>query len=532
MRHTGRALRITRRALACGVLFAATAGVADPVSWRRSLRLAADTAPSALAFDPERQRLAVGDAAGVYLGEPGLPLRRVARRAAVRDLAFLESGALLVATENGLFRLGPDGRLEDRSPGPADTSRSIHRIARSGELLAVATDGGAYLSRDARTWQRVRGALPSGSVEAVALRRGAGEVELWLVVQGAVWRAALPIGLAAEPGVAPRALSAAPRPAGFEGSGREAVDVVPDLPGVGLAVVLRDGIAVRDAPERAFRRLHPTLPPGAAIARLAFAAGRFWLATDAGLLEAAQLEGPWRRAEPPAGRARSASILSAGSVLYAATSSGLLEGRIRAARDRAAPAFGAPEPPRPEAPAIERVHRVALDYLDLGPERMRRLRSGVDRRGLLPVATLRFARDSHHGSRREGDESFVSGETRHLFDWEQDRDRDYEVSLALTWDLGDALYHPEAIDVSREAREVLELRDDVLDEINQLYFERRRVIEELASLDPGRARDAFELRRRADELAAGLDAWTGGWFGRQAPPLLPASGPAAAHPGD
>ena len=86
------------------------------------------------------------------------------------------------------------------------------------------------------------------------------------------------------------------------------------------------------------------------------------------------------------------------------------------------------------------------------------------------------------------------------------------MSLTLSWDLGDIAYEPESIDVSHETREVIELRDDVLDEITQLYFERRRVLAALAaSADPPSA-DSLQLRLRASELAAGIDAWTGGWF--------------------
>jgi hypothetical protein len=76
--------------------------------------------------------------------------------------------------------------------------------------------------------------------------------------------------------------------------------------------------------------------------------------------------------------------------------------------------------------------------------------------------------------------------------------------------------------VSREARLVIQLRDDVLDEVNQLYFERQRV---LASLDaPPPDVPVALLRLRAAELASGLDAWTGGWFSEQ----LSSHGP--SHP--
>jgi hypothetical protein len=493
-----------RRLLGLGLtaVVALSTAVADAVSvsWRRSLLLAGDSSPRAIAYDARGGRLAVGDASGVYLGDPGGALERVIRRAEVRDLAFLADGSLLVATADGLFALDRDGRLEDRSPRAGGASRSIHRIARTEELVAIATAGGAYLSSDAAAWVRIRGALPSGSVESVALHPRTGEATLWLVARAEVWRAVVHSGFDTRPGASPLAIGAITRQAVFEGSLRGAVDIGPEIPGTDVAVVLRDAIAVRDAADQTFRILRPVLPAGAQLVRLATAEGRFWLMTDRGLLEAERLEGPWQRARPPAGRAAAMALVRAGVVLYVATATGLLEGRSSAPIERPAGAESAPL--RPDEPDIESVHRVALAYLDLGPERMRY------------------------------DEAFLSGEMRRLYDWDRERDRDYEVSIALTWDLGDTQFHPEALDVSREGREVLELRDDVLDEITQLYFERRRVLMDLASLGPDADSEAFELRRRADELAAGIDAWTGGWFGRHAPSLLADARTANQHPAD
>ena len=60
---------------------------------------------------------------------------------------------------------------------------------------------------------------------------------------------------------------------------------------------------------------------------------------------------------------------------------------------------------------------------------------------------------------------------------------------------------------------LLAFRDDVLDELTQLYFERKRVILQRAALQPTSAQ-ARQLQLRAEELAAGMDAWTGGWFSR------------------
>ena len=86
--------------------------------------------------------------------------------------------------------------------------------------------------------------------------------------------------------------------------------------------------------------------------------------------------------------------------------------------------------------------------------------------------------------------------------------------MTLQWDLGDTAFDERWIDVSREGRLLAALRDDVLDEVNQLYFERQRVLAELAAL-PADDPASLGRRLRTEELAAGLDGWTGGWFTRR-----------------
>ena len=111
------------------------------------------------------------------------------------------------------------------------------------------------------------------------------------------------------------------------------------------------------------------------------------------------------------------------------------------------------------------------------------------------------------------DETFSSGELHWLHDRDRSRQQAYAVGVALSWDLGDAVFNIDQLDVSRESRLVTQLRDDVLDEINQLYFERQRVLADLDAPPPDTSPELLALR--ADELASGLDAWTGGWFSGQ-----------------
>ena len=163
---------------------------------------------------------------------------------------------------------------------------------------------------------------------------------------------------------------------------------------------------------------------------------------------------------------------------------------------------------------MHQVRVAALRYLDLGPQRIRALQRGVSRRGWLPRFELRGAYGGARSRNLDYDEAFTYDAPRLFLDKVKKRDRDFDVSAALVWDLADIAYHPESIDVSKEAREIIELRDDVLDEITQLYFERRRVLLQLASQPSARGGESQRLRLRTDELGSGLDAWTGGWWSR------------------
>ncbi len=467
---------------------------------------------AALAFDQASGRLALGDLRGVLVGTPGGSFERRLRRGLVRDLAFIRDAggvSLLAATARGLFRVEPGGAVVEVSPGPGATARAGNRLAVAADWIAVASDDGVFLSRDGRTWLRPATAFPAGPATAVALREQAGALECWAVVGGEPWSARL----VAE-GEALAARESLRQTVSFSASDGGPVDVVLNPPGADVALVYPTALALRDAPTDEWRVVRLELPPGAEVLRLAAGAGRLFLATLRGLLVAESLDGPWRRAGPPAGSAAVRALAGNPAALFAAADTGLLIGAVPEPSTVASGPSASPFD-SPEEPAIERVHRAALAYLRLGPRGMDALQQGVSKRGWLPVVVFHGGLGRDKSRATEWDEAISGGDVWSLVDRDRDSGEDYDVGVSLAWDLGDVAYHPEAIDVSREAREVIELRDDVLDEITQLYFERRRVLAQIQTLpDPGDA-ESLRLQLRADELAAGIDAWTGGWFGRQ-----------------
>ena len=489
-------------------------GAAEPaaLAWRSVAAPVRGGEIAALAFDRASGILALGDARGVLVGPPDGSFERRLRRGGVRDLAFFgDAGgvSLLAASARGLFQVEPSGAVAEVSPGPGAAARAVNRLAIAAGWIAVASDDGVFLSRDARRWVRPATAFPAGPATAVALREQSGALECWAVVGGEPWSARLVTdgqGLAARESLR--------QTISFATANGGPVDVVLGLPGADVAMVYPTALALRDAATGAWRVVQLELPPGAEVLRLAAGAERLFLATLRGLLVADSLEGPWRRAGPPAGSAAVRALAGDPAVLFAAADTGLLAG---ATPEPHAQGAGSPVPAFvvPEEPGIEQVHQAALAYLRLGPRWMDALQQGVSRRGWLPVVVLHgaLARDKNQAT--TWDEAVTGGALWRLVDRDQDHQKDYDAGVTLSWDLGDVAYHPEAIDVSRESREVIELRDDVLDEITQLYFERRRVLAQLQFLpDPGDA-ELLRLRLRADEFAAGIDAWTGGWFGRQ-----------------
>jgi hypothetical protein len=359
--------------------------------------------------------------------------------------------------------------------------------------------------------------LPFGEARRAAIvTRADGRYEVWAAIDGALWTASEEQGgrRVTLPGAA---------------SGEEGPIDLASTPSGDLFVVLRRALAVR-SPAGAWRVEPLALPPGALPIRIAADAAGLWLATDAGLFHAPGPRGPWQRAEGPAGSSAVAAVAAAHDRLVVATAQGLLR-RTTVSEDTTAAAaprpVSAPAPARARRadPPITAVQREALRYVSLDPRRMQQLWDAAGRRAWAPEVLVRGDYGEDKDRTRSWDEAFISGDTHSLFDRDRKRGDGYSVSLGLTWDLGDAVFNLDRIDVSREARLVIQLRDDVLDEVNQLYFERQRV---LASLDapPGDAPVAL-LRLRAAELASGLDAWTGGWFSEQ---LARADSQGPSHP--
>ena len=523
------------------LLVASRAG-ADPggVRWSREPWGQGGRPVLAIALDPRTGEVAFGDARGASRAAVGEPGRKVARTAPVTDLVFDATGALWIATVNGLWHQSKGASAAaDRSPAPGEAARRVHRVAVADRIVAVASGAGVFVSPDGTRWSRIDGAAPRGPVSSIALRcRAAEHCQLWWLAATSVWHAELEhaAGGLRVSEVREEAVPGAP-------AGVAAVDVLVGSAVADVVVLYPRAIAllagkraVGGRAERADRAgwtvWRPVMPPGAEARRLSSALGRLWLATDRGLLQAQDPRLGWSRAGMPAGWLATAAAAGDGQRLFSATTTGVLRGEPR----EEVPSLGGPAllaraddaprqqvraeaDPRPRAesraePDVQRVQAMALEHQGLGAARHHGLRERVDRRSWWPELDLSVGYGGDRTRRRDFDQSFVSGATRQLFDRDLDRGDDWDAAITLSWDLAAAVFDPELVDLAREERAWIALRDDVLDEINLLYHERRRVLLDLEAQPDLGSLEAERLRLRVGELAAGLDAWTGGSFSR------------------
>ena len=469
---------------------------------------------SAVAVDPASGRVAVGDRGGVRLFLPGAAAERVLRRGPVHDLAFGDAGVLFAATARGLFRITPRGESARVGLGPAGPE-SLLRLAVARPWVAAAGAGGLFVAADGRRFAQVAGGISTAGVAAVALARrpgASGPPEIAWIAQGALFRGRL------EAGDPPQVIEVDRLGAPAGELARDAHDLV--FSDEGLTMPSSRSGAWRSCAGVASSGSHPRGPPG--LARCACCRRRTgsgsqptagWCSGKVG-----RGRGAVRRRLPATVRSRRClrgrpesgwPEVAACSTVVPGANGPLPTERSSSIASSASPRSRKCTPPW----SVTRTFRTG------GCATSRAAPGGA---AGCPRRRCRARTGTSSALRLDSDQVLSSGLQHELFDRQRDRGSDYEAGLALAWDFGDLAYHPESIDVSREAREVIELRDEVLDEVTQLYYERRRV---LLALRQGSADDAdlARLRLRADELAAGLDAWTGGWFSRHTAALAPAS---------
>ena len=165
----------------------------------------------------------------------------------------------------------------------------------------------------------------------------------------------------------------------------------------------------------------------------------------------------------------------------------------------------ATRPATPREPTIQEVQRAAIRYAEVTPEKISRWRVLAQMRNFIPRFTLGLDRDRDTtiaSSTLAGKTNFSVGP----------KDESTSVDFGFTWDLANLVWDSAQTSIDVRSRLMVQLRQDILEEVTRLYFQRRRL---QAEFEANPTEDPTLLRERSlrlEEIAAQLDAFTGGFY--------------------
>jgi photosystem II stability/assembly factor-like uncharacterized protein len=160
-------------------------------------------------------------------------------------------------------------------------------------------------------------------------------------------------------------------------------------------------------------------------------------------------------------------------------------------------------------PSIQSVQKAAVEYAEVDIEKIRQWRTLAKKKAWLPELGMGMNRDVTDLWHWEG--GSTTKESDDILRKGQDT---VEWDLNLSWDLADLVWSDAQNSIDVRSRLLVQLRDDILDEVNKLYFEYIRTRYELDNITLLDQKKVFEKEVRLKEITAGLDGMTNGYFSR------------------
>lgn len=181
------------------------------------------------------------------------------------------------------------------------------------------------------------------------------------------------------------------------------------------------------------------------------------------------------------------------------------------------------------APAIAEVQYQALRYARLEASEISSWKRRVRLSALLPRLQVDYSRRVKNDVDIDINDSVYVGSNGVVVGPEEgsyslNNNADQNVGVKAVWSFNEAIFNPDMLDVSAEARSLARERQAILAEVNRNYYERERIGGEISALEldldlgkgDAKIRHEIFMKKIAEkEAVAALDALTGGWFSRQ-----------------
>ena len=389
---------------------------------------------------------------------------------------FKNARDLWAGTEDGLLRLTVDGKSVTKMTGlPRSAVRSIETQAENPDILFAVTDEGIYQSIDhGKHWKR-QWSNPAKREEESSLQQ--------FEIEELSTAAYLPnIVFSAKQN---KFYAATPR-------------------------------GIFESRNGSWEAITGQSLPNQKINRVVSSARNLYAATDKGVYQWDESTSLMRDFSAGLGSAqvRTLHYNSAGDYLLAGTKKGLYR--------FSHPEFGTALSPKEwgvetgpvldrfkSEPTIHEIQEIAIRYAEVHPDKIEAWRKAASRKALLPTLSLGTDMGSNQnvdldrGGTADPDQ-FIQGPKEKSLDW----------SVGVSWNLGELIWNDDQTTIDNRSRLMVELRDDILNEVTHLYYERRRLQAEMAMTPVLDVPTQIEKEIRLDELTAQIDALTGGYLSK------------------
>ena len=168
--------------------------------------------------------------------------------------------------------------------------------------------------------------------------------------------------------------------------------------------------------------------------------------------------------------------------------------------------------PEEKIPSMKSVHKMAIDYAEVSPEKIRAWRQRAKWKAILPKLSAGFSE-----SIDENVEIYKSASTAYVVTGPEEKGANWDMDLS--WDFSELIWNSSETSIDVRSKLMVQLRVEILEDITRLYFERKRIVSEVLNMrESSEGEDAASLKviaekmMRVEELTARIDALTGGKF--------------------
>ena len=157
--------------------------------------------------------------------------------------------------------------------------------------------------------------------------------------------------------------------------------------------------------------------------------------------------------------------------------------------------------------SIKEVQGMAIEYAEVSPEKINKWRKAAKYKAILPKVSFGLSE-----SNDENIEIYKSASKHYVVNGPSEVDRDW--SIDLSWDLSNLIWNNAQTSIDVRSKLMVQLRNDILEEVTRLYFERMRLLGELAVIvnESNEPENLEKKKMRVQEITAYIDAYTGGKF--------------------